>query len=258
MVERLIAPFVPESPLPTLTAEALNYFLIWEISVDGQENLKQAQELTSTSKEKKLILTPNHLTNADGPAIDRALRERGPKGFADNVVYIQGNKLDQHPVNRYFTKSLKVIKIWPQSREVTTLEEKQQKKKMNIKAMEDAKKSLEYCYYLAVFLEGGRSYDGSLKQAERSPLQLFTLVENSETFALPVGIWGTEKVMPPGKVPRPSLTVNVTFGKPINVSSLIKASDKSSGRMRRDVVDVIMRKGIAPLLPLKYRGVYAT
>lgn len=205
---------------------------------------------------------PNHLSNADGPVIDRALREKGPIGFADNIVYIQGRKLDLHPINSYFTKSLKVIKIWPQTIKPTIPEEEQLKRMMNAKAMEDSKKCLQAGYFLCVFFEGGRSYNGRMKEAERSALQLFTLVEDSETLALPIGIWKTEKIMPPEKLPRflPMTEVNVNIGKPINVTSLIRATENSGlsgARMRKKVVDGLMRQGIASLLPPNYRGFYA-
>jgi len=249
------SPFVPESKPRKLLAETANHLLIWNLEVNGLGNLERTQELAE--KGYKIILTPNHLSNADGPVIDRALRETGPKGFAENVVYIQGRKLDLNPINRYFTRSLKVIKIWPPSLKPTP-EEEQLKKEMNEKAIVDAKKCFQVGYYLAVFFEGGRSYAGSLKQAERSPLQFFTLVDDADTVALPVGVWGTEKAMPPHKIPRPTLKANVSFGEPRNISALIRERNHLSGTiMRKQVVDIIMRKEIAPLLPPKYRGVYA-
>src|SRR3989344_5736896 len=118
MIETLVRshpshPFIPESKPRKLLVDTLNHLLILNIHVEGQENLKTVQEIASEGHNN--ILTPNHLSNADGPVIDRALREKGPKGFAKNVVYIQGRKLDLHPINRPLTRSLKVIKIWPPS-----------------------------------------------------------------------------------------------------------------------------------------------
>lgn len=256
MNERLALPFIRESRPRKIIAEIANHFLIPSILIEGRENLEKAQELANEQR-VKLILTPNHISNADAPVLNRALRENRFGDLADNLVFIQGIKLDRHPINKYFTKAFKVIKIWPQSLPAVTIKEQVERRKIRVRASNDAKKSLQAGYSLVIFPEGGRS-EGSLKQADASAIHFFKLDKNWETIALPVGIWGTEKVMPPDKVPRPSLRVHVGFGEPINVSSLIRANSYLGGeQMYRTVIDELMRKGIAPILPLQYRGVYA-
>lgn len=257
MNERLALPFIRESRPTKIIAEIANYLLIPSVGVEGRENLEKAQELANEQR-VKLILTPNHISNADAPVLDRALRENGFGDLANNLVFIQGIKLDRHPINNYFTKAFKVIKIWPQSLPAITRKEQVERRKISIKASEDAKKSLQDGYHLVIFPEGGRSYEGNLKQADASTIHFFKLGKDWETIALPVGIWGTEKVMPPHKLPRPSPRVHVGFGEPINVSSLIRTNNDLRGEeMHRAVIDELMRKGIAPILPPQYRGVYA-
>lgn len=256
MNERLALPFIRQSRPTKIIAEIVNHLLIPSVGMEGRENLEKAQELANEQK-VKLILTPNHISNADAPVLDRALRENGFGDLADNLVFIQGIKLDRHPINNYFTKAFKVIKIWPQSLPAITRKEQVERRNIRVKASNDAKKSLQAGYRLVIFPEGGRS-GGSLKQADASAIHFFKLDKDWETIALPVGIWGTEKVMPPHKLPRPSPRVHVGFGEPINVSSLIRANNDLRGEeVYRTVIDELMRKGIAPILPPQYRGIYS-
>lgn len=260
-VQEIMSPFFEKERQPNkIILEVLSHFLIpRKIQIHHIENLEEAIELSKQGKE--LVVCPNHNSNADSPVLARGLRKNGFKGFEDHLVHIQGAKLDRHPINKFFTHGLKVIKIWPESLTARTDEEKKKKKEMNDKAQKYATECLREGYHLVLYLEGGRSYSGSLKQAERTGVAYFRLVKDSETMVLPVGIIDADKVMPPGKIlilPNPSLVVNIVFGKPINASSLIeKNSHLSDHRMRRAVIDEIMKNGIAPCLPPERRGVYA-
>lgn len=258
MTERLITlPFIKDRQPQRVLAEIASYLLMPSIVMEGRENLEKAQKLANEPS-VKIIFAPNHISNADVPVLVRTLRENEFGGLADSLVFIQGIKLDRHPINNYFVKGFKVIKIWPQSLPAVTREEQTERRRTRVRASEDAEKSLEAGYHLVIFPEGGRSYEGRLKQADASAIHFFKSDKDWEIFALPVGIWGTEKVMPPHKLPRPSLRVHVGFGKPINMSSLIRINSGLRGvEMHRAVIDELMRRGIAPILPPQYRGVYA-
>lgn len=248
-------PFIRKSQPQIMLVEIASRLLMTSLTVEGRQNLERAQELTENGV--NLIIVSNHISNADAPVLDRAIRESGFGGFADELVFIQGIKLDEHPINKRLIGALNVIKVWPQGLPATTREEQVERRQTTARASRDAKKSLEDGYRLVIFPEGGRSYAGSLKHTNASAIHFFKLSQDRETFALPVGIWGTEKAMPPGKMPRPTPRVHVNFGELINMSLLIQANGNLKGEeMQRAVIDELMRKGIAPLLPPQYRGVY--
>ncbi|MEV0896054.1 lysophospholipid acyltransferase family protein [Actinoplanes sp. NPDC049802] len=87
----------------------------------------------------------------------------------------------------------------------------------------------------AIYPEGTRSPDGRLYRGRTG---VAWLALKSGAPVVPVAMFGTDRVLPPGRIiPRPA-RVSVVFGKPVQLAAV--ASDPESARERRIATDMIM------------------
>lgn len=236
-----------------LILECISAITAPKITVMGEENLTKAEELIKQNK--LLIFTPNHLSNADAPALLRALKKEGFGKMSGKIVFLQGIKLDNDPTARFLMRGTQRIRVWPTSLPANTDEEKQERLRMTKDSWKAAKNALVAGDHLLIFPEGGRSYMGQLKEGEPAIAHFLKL--SPETWVLPVGIAGTEKVLPPNKkfpVPHP---ISIRFGPPTNVNNLIQATNHLPPKERNKAIVGLVMKVIAGCLPEQYRGVYA-
>ncbi|MFE2275619.1 lysophospholipid acyltransferase family protein [Streptomyces lavendulae] len=103
-----------------------------------------------------------------------------------------------------------------------------------------------------IYPEGTRSPDGRLYRAKTG---VAWLALKSGVPVVPVAMSGTDRVLPPGRVvPRPA-KVEVTFGKPVDLS-LYEGSAAADAGARRAVSDLIVQ-AIAEVSGQEYVPVYA-
>lgn len=235
-------------------AVGLYYSFVRKPNLEGIDNIQKAESLLADKK--KVVILSNHLSHGDAELIRQALKKNG---LEQPLIFLVGEKLIQRLWGRWLAGSQNAIHVWPKS--LTPKDEEEAKKDtMNFKALHDSRKALKEGRVLIVFPEGGRSYGGTLMEAD-SGLSRFLKAVKAD-FVLPIGISGIEKKIPPKKIPslkfwkRVDICVNV--GQPIEVTSLFKQYENwPEDEKYLWVMDDIMRKGIAPLLPPPYKGVYA-
>ena len=117
--------------------------------------------------------------------------------------------------------------------------------------LEEAVRILQSGDLFGFYPEGTRSPDGRLYRG-RSGIGYLAL--NSGAPVIPVAMFGTRKMMPPGKsIPRP-VKITIKIGKPIEFGHL--AGDPP-GRARRTIADEVMR-AIADLSGQEYVHEYAS
>ena len=251
-------PFYHKADLPhRIALEVLSHVYTPIINVEGIENIQNVEDLLSENK--KIIVLSNHLTNADAEVIYQVFKRAGYRHLAEIFFFLEGEKLRRTPIASLLTRSQNAIFVWPKSLPPQNEEEAIRQRTMNIKSIRDAKQALKKGHMLVTFPEGGRSYEGKLKQGEPEIAHYLKLVPN--TVVLPVAVWGIEKIIPPRKklvLPNPFQKVNFAAGTPIEVDSLFEQyKDCPKDEINSRIVTHIMEKGLAPLLPPQYRGVYA-
>lgn len=100
---------------------------------------------------------------------------------------------------------------------------------------------------LGIFPEGMRSLNASLIPALNGTA---LIAQRTGVPILPIGIYGTEKMRGvKWYFERP--VIEIRFGKPFSIPP-------NTGRQDREVGTRLIMKHIAELLPMQYRGAYAT
>lgn len=219
---------LPERPRRAAVRKLMD--TVWDVrttmEVTGRENLP----------DDPCLFICNHLSNADGFTLDRALRPR-------KVYFLAGIKLQGTVMTRLGTEAVDTIFIRPNSPDIEPLK----------RAVETLKAGRS----VLIFPEGGRSRTGALIQAKKGAS---LIARRAGVPVVPVALSGTEKFMPIDdrdmgreQVRRAHLTVR--FGSPFRMEEL-EAETTGADDPRQALTDAMMRR-VAALLPPEYRGVYA-
>lgn len=86
---------------------------------------------------------------------------------------------------------------------------------------------------IVVFPEGSRSRDGKLRRLKKGP---FHLAQMADVPILPVGIRGTEKVLPRGSAFVKPGVVHVEIGRPIRVGEGAEGREEARRRVRDELL----------------------
>jgi len=239
--------------LPRIIVEGLTDVFAYPIYVYGIENLDTTQKLTMEGK--KIVMFSNHLSWADPPVTMAALKRNGFAEMAEMITTIAGVKLHTDPVRNFLGAPYDVIPIWSPFTEPKNQEEKEIRLQMHKKALRKAEETLKIGRHLLAYPEATRSRTQKLTIGQPGITHYLTLVEN--TFVLPIGIYGTEKILPVGTWLPNGNKASVTFGEPIEVASVEKMFEhiKNREERRRLIVDYFMYR-IANCLPKNSQGVY--
>ena len=197
------------------------------IDIEGSENLKEIKTPT--------IFICNHLSNSDGLVLDKALKEIDP-------TFVAGVKLLNNAVTSIGVNVIKTTNIKPNAADKEGL-------KKIIKLVKQGESVL-------IFPEGTRSRVGSLIEAKKGILLIATM---TAAPIVPIGLYGTEKLLPISKQGDMSAEtfnyadVHINIGKQFEFPKRVKEQDKKE---YEDFVTKYIMKKIAELLPENYRGVY--
>jgi 1-acyl-sn-glycerol-3-phosphate acyltransferase len=198
-----------------------------KVHLTGAENLK--------NKDGAVIFICNHLSNSDSLVLCRALKQWEP-------TFVAGVKLNADPVTHLGMITMKNTPIVPNSAD-----------KAGISRIINLLKSGEN---ILIFPEGTRSRKKSLIKAKPG-LSLFAKM--SKAKLVPIGMYGTEKLLPIGEDGNMSgetfhhADVYLNIGKPFEIAKRNREEDRKEYEER--ATDEAMKK-IAELLPEEYRGVY--
>ena len=197
------------------------------ISIQGSENLKGLKTPT--------IFICNHLSNSDGLVLDKALKEIDP-------TFVAGIKLSNNAITSIGVNVVKTTNIKP-----NTVDKDGLKKIVSLVKQGES---------LLIFPEGTRSRVGSLIEAKRGVLLIARM---TGAPIVPIGLYGTEKLLPINKEGDMSAEtfnyadVHINIGKQFEFPKRAKEQDKKE--YEDFAIRYIMKK-IAELLPENYRGVY--
>jgi 1-acyl-sn-glycerol-3-phosphate acyltransferase len=203
---------------------------VWDrrttLEVTGQDTLPEGP----------CLFICNHLSNADGFTLDRALRPR-------RVYFLAGVKLRDTVMTRLATEVVHTIFLRPNAAEAEPL-------KRSVEVLKQG-------HSVLIFPEGGRSRGGALLRAKPG---VALIARRARVPIVPVALTGTEHFMPIDdrhmgreKVLRAHLTVRL--GSPFLIEQLL-AETEGAEDARQGLADAMMRR-VAALLPPAYQGVYA-
>lgn len=196
------------------------------INIEGSEYLKNIKTPT--------IFICNHLSNSDGLVLEKALKEIDP-------TFVAGVKLSSNSLTSIGINVIKTTNIKPDTADREGL-------KKIIKLVKQGES-------IVIFPEGTRSRVGSLIEAKKGILLISKMTGAS---IVPIGLYGTEKLMPINKEDMGSETFNYADVH-INIGKQFELPMIETEQNKKDYEDFAIKyamKKIAGLLPENYRGVY--
>ncbi len=185
--------------------------VIYRPRVEGKSNVPRTGPV---------IFASNHLSFLDSIAIPVAAPRQ--VHFLAKSSYFEGTGLSGWLSREFFT-SIGAIPVRRGAGQAA------------LDALDQQRVLLESGSAVALYPEGTRSVDGRLYKG-RTGVAFLALQTGAPV--VPVGLIGTDKVMPKGaKMPSTKHRVSVKFGEPLDLS---RHGDASSGRARRLATDEIM------------------
>ncbi|MFT8352961.1 lysophospholipid acyltransferase family protein [Clostridium saccharoperbutylacetonicum] len=198
------------------------------IKINGMEKIDKVN--------KPRIFVCNHLSNSDGLVLERVLKEKS------DPYFVAGVKLSDDPITQLGTKIVKNIPIKPNSADK--------------EAITKVVKALKAGNDILIFPEGTRSRTGAMIEGRKGIL-LFARMAKAEI--IPIGMSGTDILLPisengnMGSEKWHEADIVINIGDKIVFPKKEKEEDKHE--YDNKCMDILMR-GIANLLPERYRGVY--
>ncbi|EKQ58162.1 MULTISPECIES: lysophospholipid acyltransferase family protein [unclassified Clostridium] len=198
------------------------------IKINGIDNIDKVK--------KPRIFVCNHLSNSDGLVLSKILKEKS------DPYFVAGVKLSDDPITQLGTKIVKNIPIKPNSADKEAITKV-------VKALKEGNDVL-------IFPEGTRSRTGAMIEGRKGIL-LFARMAKAEI--IPIGMSGTDILLPiskdgdMGSEKWKHSDVTVNIGEKIVFPN--KEQDEDKHEYDDKCMDILMR-GIANLLPEKYRGIY--
>ncbi len=197
-----------------------------------------------------VVLFSNHLSYADANLVEILAKRSAASHLADRLTAIAGPKVYTNRRRHFSSLCFGTVRT-PQSHVVSTGEATMNARDVARAARQSiaaAHQRLRRGDALLVFGEGTRSRQGTLQRMLAAGARY---LEARDVRVLPVGITGTEQLFPIGEPGLHPVRANVTVGRPLRGTDLLKAS-RGNRQLLMDAVGL----AVADVLPQSYRGVY--
>jgi 1-acyl-sn-glycerol-3-phosphate acyltransferase len=235
---------------PDRLAQRLHHVLAGRYLLEDSE--LQGLEHVASLAPGPLAICANHLSYSDANAIEVLLQRSGAGHLANRLTAIAGPKVFTSRQRRFSSLCFGTIKV-PQSTGVSSEEAVQSAREVAQAArlaLKASRERLEAGDALVLFGEGTRSRSGGMQPMLAGAARY---LEVPGTVILPVGLTGSEVFLPVDGANIQPARVGLYIGRPLSADRLF---ERSAGD-RRLVMDAI-GLAIAEVLPLAYRGVYAS
>jgi 1-acyl-sn-glycerol-3-phosphate acyltransferase len=224
-----IVDFLPDKVVSFLANKLIDSYIkkYANIKTCGMEKIKDI--------ESPIIFISNHLSNADGIVMNRLLKDH-------NVTFVAGVKLTDNKLTKLGFHVAKTINIKPNSADK--------------EAISKIISTLKQGNNIMIFPEGTRSRTGQMMEGKKG---LILMAKLSKATIVPMGIWGTEKLLAINDSDMASERFNYADVN-INIGDPIKLSNKNVDEDKNEYHDRVMNElmvSIAVLLPEQYRGIYS-
>ena len=196
------------------------------------------------------MIFANHLSYSDANVVEVILRSAGASGLADRLTAIAGPKVYSNVTRRFSSLCFGTIKV-PQSSERSSEDAVMNPRdiaRAARRAIQIAQERLSLGEALLIFAEGSRSRTAQMQQFLSGTARYLEL---PDTWVLPIGIAGTEKLFPIDGAALHPVPITMNIGRPMLASDL-RRQFRRDRRMMMDCVGY----AVADLLPPAYRGVY--
>jgi 1-acyl-sn-glycerol-3-phosphate acyltransferase len=202
--------------------------VLWRPEISGSEHIPASGGA---------ILASNHLSIVD--SIFLPLMVDRPVTFAAKSEYFTGTR----PIDRITGVYMRATK---------QLSVDRNEARAGLEMLESALSLLQQGDLFGIYPEGTRSPDGRLYRGRPG---IGWLALNSGVPVIPVAMYGTDRVLPPGhKVPRVA-KIRIKIGKPLTFEAY--QALPSASRQRRAITDEVM-KSIQALSGQEYVPMYAS
>lgn len=201
---------------------------------------------------QRVVYLANHLSFSDANLLSYLLHRSGHTHISERLCVLAGPKVFTEPFRRFSSLSFGAIKI-PQSQDRASGEavmDRREVARLARQVLEVTQERLEKGDHLLIFVEGTRSRTASMNPALPAVSRYLDL---PECVVVPVGIVGSEHLVPIGEERAHLTRVQVTLGAPHAASRLREVCNN-----RRSVLMHAVGLLIAELLPESYRGFYGS
>lgn len=224
--------FVKLLPDP-LPLKIIKSYIYSQINKHAKVNVKGLENLNCDYK-RPFLFVCNHLSNSDAIILNKVLEK-------ENLIFIAGKKLASTSFTSLGLNIVRSISISQNSPDKDAI-------KKVVTAVKDGNNIL-------IFPEGTRSRTSKMIEGKKGVLLISKL---THAPIVPVGIWGTEKLLPinedMGKEVFFDADININIGEVFNPPK--KSEEETKGDWEVNCLNHIMMK-IADLLPKEYRGFYS-
>ncbi|MGH9884566.1 MAG: lysophospholipid acyltransferase family protein [bacterium] len=212
----------------------------------------EASEALTFARSHPVFFVANHLSYIDANVVDALFVSGGFAEIADKATVLAGPKVFALPIRRLASLCFGTIKM-PQSQSTASGEAVMPRREVARLALETLTSVAERRAkgdQLMVFIEGTRSRSATMQRVLPAAARYF---EIPGTTIVPLGLHGTEKLMPLENDTVTPSVVRLRVGRAIDAAELFS---RAGGK--RPVVADALGFLIADLLPPEYRGDYAS
>jgi len=230
-MNKLLLKFVNLLPEP-LIIEFVRFYVDFKMKKHARLDVEGLENLNCDFKRPYLFIC-NHLSNSDGLLLNKVLEK-------EKIIFIAGKKLESNSLTNLGFKIVRSIPILPNSPDKDAI-------KRVIGVIKEGNSIL-------IFPEGTRSRTGKMLEGKKGILLFAKL---TDAPIVPIGIWGTEKLMPIKEDMSQEVfydaDINIKIGKVFHLPP--KSDEETKDHWETNCLNYIMMR-IAELLPKEYRGFY--